>query len=397
MSFADNLVYLRQHYAVTQEGLAEQLGVSRQTVSKWEAGTNYPEMDKILVLCDLFHVSLDDLMRGNVSVAKAGDTERYDAHMNRFDLSIVIGVASILVGVGLNVLLEAFGWPSNLQAVALLSCVVIGVVILVMGSLNHGEFKRRNPTIEPRYSADVLDRFGRRYPMQIALGVGIILLDVILLIGLTPDEDIIVAGTVALEDIAIVPFLFILALAVGILIWAGMQKSKYDLSELTYIARRADLGADLPATAIVKTPEQVRNDRIVGVICGVIMLLATVVFLVWGFVPLFDGVGSWDGIDKFALKDAIRGGQGGFAVSWIAFVVGGILCGIVGLIGSVVSKSNEDWIAEARQEDAWMKYAQSDASTNDPWARTNTDAPQPPVAPGAPQPPVPPAPDRTWK
>lgn len=397
MSFADNLVYLRQHYAVTQEGLAEQLGVSRQTVSKWEAGTNYPEMDKILVLCDLFHVSLDDLMRGNVSVAKAGDTERYDAHMNRFDLSIVIGVASILVGVGLNVLLEAFGWPSNLQAVALLSCVVIGVVILVMGSLNHGEFKRRNPTIEPRYSADVLDRFGRRYPMQIALGVGIILLDVILLIGLTPDEDIIVAGTVALEDIAIVPFLFILALAVGILIWAGMQKSKYDLSELTYIARRADLGADLPATAIVKTPEQVRNDRIVGVICGVIMLLATVVFLVWGFVPLFDGVGSWDGIDKFALKDAIRGGQGGFAVSWIAFVVGGILCGIVGLIGSVVSKSNEDWIAEARQEDAWMKYAQSDASTNDPWARTNTDAPQPPVAPGAPQPPIPPAPDRTWK
>ena len=388
MSFADNLVYLRQHYAVTQEGLAEQLGVSRQTISKWEAGTNYPEMDKILVLCDLFHVSLDDLMRGNVSVAKAGDTERYDAHMNRFDLSIVIGVASILVGVGLNVLLEAFGWPSNLQAVALLSCVVIGVVILVMGSLNHGEFKRRNPTIEPRYSADVLDRFGRRYPMQIALGVGIILLDVILLIGLTPDEDIIVAGTIALEDIAIVPFLFILALAVGILIWAGMQKSKYDLSELTYIARRADLGADLPATAIVKTPEQVRNDRIVGVICGVIMLLATVVFLVWGFVPLFDGVGSWDGIDKFALKDAIRGGQGGFAVSWIAFVVGGILCGIVGLVGSVVSKSNEDWIAEARQEDAWMKYAQSDASTNDPWARTNTDAPQPPVAP---------APDRTWK
>lgn len=98
MSFADNLVYLRQHYAVTQEGLAEQLGVSRQTISKWEAGTNYPEMDKILVLCDLFHVSLDDLMRGNVSVAKAGDTERYDAHMNRFDLSIVIGVASILVG-----------------------------------------------------------------------------------------------------------------------------------------------------------------------------------------------------------------------------------------------------------------------------------------------------------
>lgn len=397
MSFADNLVYLRQHYAVTQEGLAEQLGVSRQTVSKWEAGTNYPEMDKILVLCDLFHVSLDDLMRGNVSVAKAGDTERYDAHMNRFDLSIVIGVASILVGVGVISLLEAVAVPDNLATAAFLSFIVIGVVIMVVGSLNHSEFKRRNPAIEPRYSTAVLDRFGRRFSVMIAGGVGLILLDVIMMVGFTPDDEYAVIDGVYIEAYITTAFLFILALAVGILIWAGMQKSKYDLSELTYIARRADLGADLPATAIVKTPEQVRNDRIVGVICGVIMLLATVVFLVWGFVPLFDGVGSWDGIDKFALKDAIRGGQGGFAVSWIAFVVGGILCGIVGLIGSVVSKSNEDWIAEARQEDAWMKYAQSDASTNDPWARTNTDAPQPPVAPGAPQPPIPPAPDRTWK
>lgn len=41
MSFAENLVYLRQHYGVTQEGLAEQLGVSRQTVSKWEAGVSH--------------------------------------------------------------------------------------------------------------------------------------------------------------------------------------------------------------------------------------------------------------------------------------------------------------------------------------------------------------------
>ena len=54
MSFADNLVYLRQHYGITQEGLAEQLSVSRQTVSKWKAGTNYPEMDKLLQLCDRF-------------------------------------------------------------------------------------------------------------------------------------------------------------------------------------------------------------------------------------------------------------------------------------------------------------------------------------------------------
>ena len=396
MSFADNLVYLRQHYGITQEGLAEQLGVSRQTVSKWEAGTNYPEMDKLLQLCDLFHTNLDDLMRGNVHVAKDNDTDRYDRHMNRYDLSIALGVACILVGVGLNGLLDAFGWPGNLQAVALLSCVVVGVVVLIVGSLNHGEFKRRNPAIEPRYPAETLERFSRRYPAFIAGGVGLNLLDVIMLIGLSPDDSSLdIVRGVSLEAFAIAPFMFVLALAVGILIWACMQKSKYDLSELTYIARRQDLGADLPATAVVKSPEQVRADRIMGVICGCIMLLAVIVFLVWGLVPLFDQVGGWDGVDKHALKDAIRSGQGGFAVSWIAFAVGGILCGIVCLIGSVMTKSKEDWIAEARQEDAWMKYAQQDAK-EDPWSRG-------PDAPAAPQaaPTTPPNPNdpvgRTWK
>ena len=369
MSFADNLVYLRQHYGVTQEGLAEQLGVSRQTVSKWEAGTNYPEMDKLLALCDLFRTNLDDLMRGSVRVAKANDTEIYDRHMNRFDLSIAAGVACILVGVGLIGLAEAFGLSDNLQAVALLSCVVVGVVILIVGSLNHSEFKRRNPSIEPRYAADTLDRFSRRYPVMIAAGVGAVLLDVIFLIGLSPeDSSLDLVRGVHIEDLILAPFMFVLAMAVGILIWAGMQKSKYDLSELTYIGHRQELGADLPPTANVKSPEQVRADRIMGTACGIIMLLATIVFLVWGLVPLFDQIGGWDGMDKHMLKDAIRNGQGGFAVSWAAFAVGGILCGVVYLAGSVLFKSQDDWIAEARQEDAWMKYAQNCAK-DDPGAR----------------------------
>lgn len=383
MSFADNLVYLRQHYAVTQEGLAEQLGVSRQTISKWEAGTNYPEMDKILVLCDLFHVSMDDLMRGSVSVAKENDTERYDAHMNRFDAAIVAGVAIILIGVGATTLFDALGMPSNLEGAAFLTFVVVGVMLLILGSMNHSEFKRRNPAIEPRYDAKTLERFSRHFPVMIAVGVGLILLDVIFLVAMSPeDSSLDLIRGIHMEDLMIAPFMLILAIAVSILTWAGMQKSKYDLSELTYIAHRQDLGADLPSTAVVRTPEQVRNDRIMGAICGVIMLLATIVFLVWGFVPLFDQIGGWSGLDKHELRNLIRDGEGGFSISWIAFVVGGLLCGITWLIGSVFTKSKEDWIAEARQEDAWMKYAQSDATTSDPWKRDpqSPETPTPPTS-----------------
>ncbi|HBT95900.1 MAG TPA: hypothetical protein DEB24_07410 [Coriobacteriia bacterium] len=68
MTFAQNLIYIRQHHGVTQETLAEQIGVSRQTISKWESGINFPETDKLLLLCDLYNTHLDDLMRGSVEV-----------------------------------------------------------------------------------------------------------------------------------------------------------------------------------------------------------------------------------------------------------------------------------------------------------------------------------------
>lgn len=66
MSFADNLQYLRKKNKITQEELAEDLGVSRQSVSKWETGEAYPETEKLIALCDKFDVTLDDLMRGDV-------------------------------------------------------------------------------------------------------------------------------------------------------------------------------------------------------------------------------------------------------------------------------------------------------------------------------------------
>ncbi len=64
MSFGKNLQYLRQlSGGMTQEALAEKLGVSRQTISKWEMDAANPEMDKALELCRVFNCSLDNLFR----------------------------------------------------------------------------------------------------------------------------------------------------------------------------------------------------------------------------------------------------------------------------------------------------------------------------------------------
>ena len=66
MSFSENLQAVRKKNQLSQEELAELLGVSRQAVSKWELGDGYPEVEKLLILSKKLNVSLDSLMTGSV-------------------------------------------------------------------------------------------------------------------------------------------------------------------------------------------------------------------------------------------------------------------------------------------------------------------------------------------
>lgn len=84
MTFADNLVRLRREKGFSQEQLADLMDVSRQAVSKWEAGQTMPDLPKLVALADLFGTSLDALVRpeavvetkpsGTVQVVTAGQT-----------------------------------------------------------------------------------------------------------------------------------------------------------------------------------------------------------------------------------------------------------------------------------------------------------------------------------
>ncbi|MBE5801537.1 MAG: helix-turn-helix transcriptional regulator [Clostridiales bacterium] len=67
MSLGKNLQYLRKKTNITQEKLAERMGISRQTISKWEADEAYPEMDKLIALCELFSCKLDSLIREDMT------------------------------------------------------------------------------------------------------------------------------------------------------------------------------------------------------------------------------------------------------------------------------------------------------------------------------------------
>lgn len=74
MEFRNRLYELRRRAGLSQEELAELLGVTRQAVQKWEAGTSRPDMDNLTALADYFQVSLDHLVRGTEEAAPVRET-----------------------------------------------------------------------------------------------------------------------------------------------------------------------------------------------------------------------------------------------------------------------------------------------------------------------------------
>ena len=69
MTFKEKLAILRKTKGLTQDGFAKAIGVSRQSVYKWESGVSYPEIPKLLEIKALFGISLDDLFDDSFEVA----------------------------------------------------------------------------------------------------------------------------------------------------------------------------------------------------------------------------------------------------------------------------------------------------------------------------------------
>ena len=75
MKFGDNLKIIRKNKKMSQEELAEKVNVSRQSVSKWENGDAYPEMNNILELCKIFNCKINDLVHTDMSDISSLDKE----------------------------------------------------------------------------------------------------------------------------------------------------------------------------------------------------------------------------------------------------------------------------------------------------------------------------------
>ncbi len=288
MPLSDNLQFLRARQGLTQEQLAEQLDVSRQSVSKWESAASFPEMDTLLKLCDMFHTDLDTLLRGSVEQSLSEDTVAYDSFMTTYARRIAGAVSAIVAGAAVMILL--YGYIGELSGAVFMLIVAIAAVVLVASSMEEDNFRKQYPTIPDFYTDAQKYTFRRRYIWYIAGGVGAILSGVVLLIlafTFVPERE-------PYESLLGAVFMLIVAGATFFLVYGGMLEDKYNIPRYN---RQNN-----------PTPEDRERRHRAVTACAVIMLLATAVF-----------VGAGMALDQWGLAAVI-------------YPVAGILCGAAWLL-----------------------------------------------------------------
>ncbi len=304
MSMGNNIQFFRKKLGMTQEAFAEKLQVTRQTISKWESDAGFPEMEKLLQLCDLFGTDLDTLTRGNAEQHLQEDTMGYDKEMNSFTRAICVGTALVLLGVVLTTLLTAVGINELFAGMALMTLILFAAVLFIVSGIRHGDYVKKHPQIVPFYTQQQVDAFGRKFPFFIAVPTALILLGIVWMMGLEAVPAWQAMGKEKAELLSLALFLLTVTVAAPLYIYGGMQQYKYHIEE--YNASNA------------RTPENLRKEKWTGVACGSIMMLATIVYLVTGL------------------------GQGTWKENWIVFAVGGMLCGIASMVIPAVVKKRAD-------------------------------------------------------
>lgn len=290
MAFPENLQFLRTRAGTTQEQLAEELGVSRQSVSKWESGASFPEMDTLLRICDMYDTGLDTLLRGDVEKSLVTDTAQYDKTMNRFSRRIAFSVGAIIAAVGIMLFITAAGLSEMLAGAFLLLVITVSAVVLVASGIQDDHFRKKYPVIADFYTQEEKDAFQQKFVWYIAGGVGAILFGVVLLVlffCVFPERE-------PYDSLACGVFLLIIAGAITSFIYGGIQDDKYKIWKYNRDNN--------------PTPEAKKQKDLIGTLCACIMLAATAIYVGLGLAK-----DLWD-------------------TAWWVFAVGGILCGVASVI-----------------------------------------------------------------
>ena len=131
MNLSDRIQYLRKARGISQEGLADQLGVSRQAVSKWESEQSMPDLDKIISMSDYFEVTTDYLLKGIEPVVQKEEEQSINHRRIASNICYQLSLGFVGLGIILSIILADFLKISILLTPVL---IVQGVGLLVWGT-----------------------------------------------------------------------------------------------------------------------------------------------------------------------------------------------------------------------------------------------------------------------
>ncbi len=140
MTFGEKLLELRKQNNFSQEELAEKIGVSRQAVSRWESGETMPDSPNLLIICNLFGVSADSLLRDEIETQKqeAKPPEHKATKKNKlfvFYILALFGMSVFLYGIALSYL-DIIYW---IAGTIFLVTGIITSIAYFKGKLQNGE------------------------------------------------------------------------------------------------------------------------------------------------------------------------------------------------------------------------------------------------------------------
>lgn len=131
----------RQNNNISQESLAEQLGVSRQTVSSWETGKSYPDIVSVIKMSDIFNISLDKMLKEDKNLVN-NIQEKMDTVKSNKSIVFTILFAIIIFG-GMHLIQTFVDIPKidNLYLnIGVLIAFIVGVLTYLFSNVYVGKF-----------------------------------------------------------------------------------------------------------------------------------------------------------------------------------------------------------------------------------------------------------------
>ena len=259
MTLAEKVMLLRKQRGWSQEELAEHLGISRQSISKWESGISIPDIDRIIKMSDLFGVSTDYLLKEqiefeenkredqtneNIKISKAIEVsdEEVNDFINltkkasiRIAASISLFILSPIIFVFLLGISEyensniTENMASGIGATVLLFLVAIGVSILIINGMKLSKYsylEKEMISLSYGVKESVKERkenFANGYHISIALGV------VLCILGVVP---LLLSGAFGASEMiqlyCVILLLVFVAVAVYLFVRYGIMVSCYE-------------------------------------------------------------------------------------------------------------------------------------------------------------------------